>query len=136
MPNRVAIYRQRAAVRQKGCCCYCGLPVVPHHQLSQFASERGLSEARVKALQCTAEHLQARCEGGADSPSNISAACITCNLRRHRMRPALPPDKYRDLVQRQMVNGSWHKQSLTRSLPPSFSQNVPRGDEHCVEQGR
>lgn len=103
-------------MRQNGRCFYCGLPAVPAANLSHFARRNGLNLAQATALQCTAEHLHARCDGGEDAPLNIAAACATCNHRRHRMRPAPEPDRYRAIVQQQMANGVWHKHSLLRNL--------------------
>ena len=116
MSNRLIRYRQQALVRQHGRCCYCKLPTVLQRSLNGFASAHGLSEAGAKALQCTAEHLQARCDGGRDEANNIAAACFTCNQRRHRMNPAPTPDRYSQIVQRQMEHGVWHKRALLNAI--------------------
>ena len=116
MSNHLIRYRKQALIRQDGRCCYCKLPVVPQSNLNDFASVHGLSKANAKALQCTAEHLQARCDGGRDKANNIAAACITCNQRRHRMNPAPTPDRYRQIVQRQMERGIWHKRTLLNAI--------------------
>lgn len=123
MSTRLVRYRQQAFVRQNGRCIYCGLPVFPKKTLDNFALQHGLSETRARALQCTAEHLQARCDGGPDKKENIAAACMTCNQRRHRMKPAPAPDRYAKIVQWQMKKGAWHKQSLLRAI----SANALRG---------
>lgn len=123
MSNRLTRYRQLAIARQNGCCFYCGLPVVPKENLDNFALLHGLSTARAGALQCTAEHLQARCDGGPDKEENIAAACITCNQRRHRMKPAPAPDTYAKIVRGQMERGAWHKRALLRAI----STNPARG---------
>ena len=127
MSNNLARYRQQALVRQYGRCCYCKLPVVPQRNLNGFASAHGLTEARAKALQCTAEHLQARCDGGGDKANNMAAACITCNQRRHRMTPAPTPDRYRQIVQRQMEHGMWHKRALLNAICLINKQGSPQG---------
>lgn len=115
MPNRVALFRARAYQRQNCRCFYCGLPLVLGSDLSTFASRLGIDLSRAQALLCTAEHLKARCDGGADSETNIAAACITCNQRRHRMRPAPSSDAFRSIVQVQMQNGCWHRRALLRA---------------------
>ena len=116
MPNNCVRYRQIAVARQHGRCCYCGMPVVLQKNLEEFASAHGLSKARVIALQCTAEHLQARCDGGRNGANNVAAACITCNQRRHRMNPAPTHDRYLQIVQRQMERGVWHKRALLNAI--------------------
>lgn len=116
MPTNVVRYRNQAFARQNGRCCYGSLPVVPLRNLVAFASAHKLSEARAKALQCTAEHLQARCDGGRDNAVNIAAACITCNQRRHRLKPAPTPERYMQIVQRQMEHGVWHKRTVLNAV--------------------
>jgi len=60
-----------------------------HQQLLRRSdSGRGVNRARNRR---TAEHLEARCEGGADSTDNIVAACRFCNGRRHRAKVARNP---------------------------------------------
>ena len=127
MSNRLIRHRQQALVRQHGRCCYCKLPTLLKRNLNGFASAHGLSEARAKALQCTAEHLHARCDGGGDEASNIAAACITCNQRRHRMNPAPTPERYSQIVQWQMEHGNWHKRALLNAICLINQQGSPSG---------
>lgn len=115
MPSKIATLRERAYQRQNCRCCYCGLPMVLHSDLPSFADRLGIRPSGAQALLCTAEHLEARCDGGRDSQANIAAACVTCNQRRHRMRPAPTPDAYRAIVQVQMKNGCWHRRALIRA---------------------
>ncbi|MGH8464194.1 MAG: HNH endonuclease [Pseudomonas sp.] len=68
----------------------------------------GLRPKTATPLRCTAEHLQARCEGGGSGRENIAAACWSCNVRRHRLKNPPTPEAYRDLVQRRMANRKWH----------------------------
>lgn len=51
--------------------------------LELFARTLGLTLRQAQKLRATAEHLQARSDGGLDHPSNIVAACAHCNHRRH-----------------------------------------------------
>jgi hypothetical protein len=52
-------------------------------------------------------HLDARANGGSDSPGNIAAACLYCNLTRHRRKYPLPPEQYRHYVAKRMTKGGW-----------------------------
>ncbi|WP_369751531.1 HNH endonuclease [Acidovorax sp. CF316] len=64
----------------------------------------------VDHLQCTAEHLQDRQHGGADTARNVVAACAWCNRRRHegRTQSAPSPKRYRNEVLLAMAAGTWH----------------------------
>jgi hypothetical protein len=64
-----------------------------------FANTHRLTLAQVFLLQCTAEHLKARVDGGRNSKGNIVAACLLCNQSRHRSKEALDPAAYKDKVQ-------------------------------------
>ncbi|WP_436078222.1 HNH endonuclease [Acidovorax delafieldii] len=66
---------------------------------------------------CTAEHLQAKRDGGVDMPQNIVAACRYCNEARHAKYGGLTPRKFRREVQKQAVLGKWitHRVTLARS---------------------
>lgn len=88
--------RLRAFKSQNGNCFYCQLPMLPTAQEGP------------RALLCTAEHLLARCDGGRNSPKNIVAACRHCNSKRHARSKALPPELFKDYVQRRMAAGRWH----------------------------
>jgi hypothetical protein len=71
---------------------------------------------QTRHLRCTAEHLKARADGGSDRSDNIVAACIYCNLRRHRPRSPLSPPEYQAHVRRRMQQGKW----LAAVLPRDF----------------
>ena len=88
---------------QQGRCFYCGA-----RMWLRCSSELGLRPQSSRSLQCTAEHLIARQDGGTDSHENIVAACALCNKRRHRRPgPAPAPQAYKALVQRRVVSGRW-----------------------------
>jgi len=93
---------------QSGRCFYCGLPMWTDN-LEDFAATHGLSVAQARRLQCTGEHLQAYRDGGSSAPSNIVAACLWCNLQRHRRKHPPAPDQYKSLVQTRMRQGRWHE---------------------------
>lgn len=78
---------RRAACREQGgLCYYCLLPM---------------------RSDVTAEHLQARCDGGKDTRENIVAAHRLCNSRRHQLFPVEPPEAmaYANLVTLAKVAG-------------------------------
>ena len=110
-------FRLDAFRRQAGRCYYCTAPMW-HEDCRAFAREYNLPERVCRQLQCTAEHLHARSDGGPDSRDNIVAACRWCNLRRHKGRKAAPsPGAFKTLVRRRLSLGRWHcSQILERGL--------------------
>ncbi|XEG74013.1 HNH endonuclease [Pseudomonas sp. abacavir_1] len=74
----------------------------------QLAQEHCITPKQARAFRCTAEHLRARSDGGADVSANIAAVCSFCNSQRHRSSNPLPPDVYRAKVRRRMEKGDWH----------------------------
>jgi len=107
MTKSLAHPRATAYVRQSGRCFYCGLPMWSSDPL-EFASKHHITLAQAKSFQCTAEHLEARQDGGADPQSNIVAACWYCNQTRHRRKKDLSPNLYKQLVRKRMNQGRWH----------------------------
>lgn len=99
--------RRIAFLHQNARCWYCGLPMWEKNP-DAFSREHGFTSSRAKALQCTAEHLIARQDGGADSPSNIVAACRYCNGRRHARKFPLESESFRQHVQKRLQQGKWH----------------------------
>lgn len=85
--------RRLAAKRQGRHCYYCNRLMVSLPQ-----------------LRCTAEHLLARSEHGANSKSNIVAACKFCNAMRHRQFPNLIPAAYAEVVRSLVARNKWHEQ--------------------------
>ncbi|WP_414635381.1 HNH endonuclease [Azospira sp.] len=79
--------------------------------LAGFANSHNYSLAQARLLQCTAEHLRARQDGGKNSPGNIAAACWYCNTRRHKRVHQLRPEEFRQHVVKRMRNGRWHQLS-------------------------
>ncbi|WP_373322438.1 HNH endonuclease [Vogesella indigofera] len=73
-----------------------------------FAQSHSISPRSAKLLKATAEHLQARCDGGQDARQNIVAACHYCNQKRHHRKTPPSPNDYRELVQRRLAKGGWH----------------------------
>ena len=112
MPNRQTL-RAQAFHAQGGHCCYCEL--LMWLEAPEELRAPGLSPRTVRGLQCTAEHLVARQDGGRDKRQNIAAACQFCNARRHRRKHPPQPAAYQHLVRRRMSNGRWHPVSIHRA---------------------
>ena len=90
MPSTLKRIRTNAFLLQQGHCIYC------HKQmwlsdLADFAVEHKITVKQARHLQCTAEHLRARKDGGGNTASNIAAACLFCNVRRHKRKANLTP---------------------------------------------
>lgn len=102
--------RLKAFQQQQGRCWYCGLPMW-FHSPDELP---GLPSTLAKHVQCTAEHLTARCDGGADTADNIVAACARCNHTRHKLSVPPQPLQYKGIVQKSMANGHWHRQSVLK----------------------
>lgn len=81
--------RERAFKLQNGCCFYFG----------QRMNQSPITK-------CTAEHLQARCDGGRIA-GNIVAACLYCNNERHRVERPMAPKAWRAHVGKQVQKRSW-----------------------------
>lgn len=108
MAKSLSKYRSKAHQLQGGRCVYCGV-IMWTADCPAFAKHHGLTLRSARWLQCTAEHLHPRQEGGDDSPENIAAACRYCNLRRHAGRRKAPrPDEYRSLVRKRVLSKKWH----------------------------
>jgi hypothetical protein len=108
--NPLVKHRRSALARQGGMCFYCDLPFAP-------PPVEGSRPSRVvRSLLPTAEHLHARCDGGADVESNIVAAHALCNSRRHARKNPPPPEIFRALVQRRVAKGRWFDISARRVL--------------------
>ena len=108
MAKSLSKIRSKALQFQGGRCIYCGVPMWTD-DCATFARCHGLSLRIARRLQCTAEHLQARQDGGRDSSGNIAAACRLCNHRRHAQRKIAPtPEEYGALVRRRVASRRWH----------------------------
>lgn len=121
MGNSIQNARQKAFNKQAGHCFYCGLRMWQHSP-DELVNECGLSAAQAKRLQCTAEHLRARCNGGRNTLANIVAACAHCNHTRH-LHPNPPiPSVYREEVRARISRGKWHHPEVveltTAKAPP------------------
>ena len=106
MPKTIQTLRQRAFQHQGGTCCYCSAPMWQRSPEELPCKPPSLRAA--KQLQCTAEHLLARSDGGGHTEKNIAAACTRCNHGRHKRRRPLGPSEFRGHVLRRMETGRWH----------------------------
>ena len=107
MTQRLKTLKRKAAQRQNWCCYYCDMPMWDD-DLDQFVIRHRLTKRSAQTLKCTAEHLTAQCEGGKDRATNIVAACLICNRRRHQTSKPKAPDDYRRHIQRLIRKGKWH----------------------------
>jgi 5-methylcytosine-specific restriction endonuclease McrA len=84
--NRIPLLRRQASNRQGGFCYYCDV-----RMWLASPEELGLlkGSANARRLQCTAEHLVPRADGGRLSATNIVAACAHCNHTRHKQKRLL-----------------------------------------------
>lgn len=106
MASRTVKLRKFAFQLQSGRCFYCRLPMWEGDS-SCLPKANKLTTAQLAMLQCTAEHLQARCDGGANSTNNVVAAHKACNQRRHKcVNPPIPRD-YIKKVQVRVNKKKW-----------------------------
>jgi hypothetical protein len=115
MPTSIAKHRRAAFARQNGRCHYCDFPMWLEDP-SELSVTIALADRDAARLQCTAEHLVARQDGGGDGADNIVAACRFCNAARHPLSSPPAPAKYRHCVLRQLDAGGWHSKRLRRRL--------------------
>ncbi|ACC75207.1 HNH endonuclease [Paraburkholderia phymatum] len=109
MSSSSARIRTRAFIRQSGRCYYCRcLMWNDIIGLTAMAKNFALPLRQVRYLQCTAEHLNPRMNGGSNSHRNIVAACRTCNARRHRAKAPRDPISHQRHVQNRMRRKKWH----------------------------
>jgi len=87
---------------QHGRCFYCRQPM-----WLRSPAELGIPWRLAAPLQCTAEHLVARKDGGRDTRENIVAACRQCNQGRHRRKAEMTPGKFGQFVRQRQKQGRW-----------------------------
>jgi hypothetical protein len=126
MSKMITTGRRIAFSRQSARCYYCKLPMWLGHPGS-FPARYGLTPKEANFLQCTAEHLVARSDGGSDNPSNVVAACAHCNRKRHSRRKPLEPEALKRLVDRRIGQGRWHVATLHSKLASVAAPSKGRG---------
>lgn len=129
MANSIQKFRRHALSIQQGRCFYCDLPIWERDGKA-LLHRLGVPRKLARYLRCTAEHLQARQDGGRDIPENIVAACFWCNHQRHAggHGPAPCPETYRAKVRRHIERHEWHPViTLLRHSPwPSCRPSAAR----------
>ena len=112
MAKSLVRLRRAAFHRQGGRCHYCDV-LMWMDDGSSFARMYRLSVQQAALLQCTAEHLVARQDGGKDSADNIVAACLRCNRMRHQgWKTALPAERFVKHVRRMLSRKVWHRSQV------------------------
>lgn len=111
MPSKLCRLRTSAFHSQSGRCYYCGFPMW-EKDCNSYSQFHKISQPQAKLFKCTAEHLQARQDGGKDRPQNIVAACHWCNQKRHQRKLAPSPNEYRQMVQKRLRKGQWFCQLI------------------------
>lgn len=115
--------RLRSATKQNNRCFYCGLPMWHSANQSKFSQIYNLSDMHTWWLQCTAEHLIAKSDGGGNERSNIAAACRYCNEKRHQYRNPPTSKEYKKLVTGRIAKGKWFPESLLSRVRPTLMRH-------------
>ena len=118
MSKRLSRHRLTAFQRQNGRCFYCECPMWIENAKA-FARQHLLTLKQAKQLACTAEHLKAVQDGGADTADNIVAACRFCNDHRHRRKVAPSPELHQMRVKTRVAHRRWHTLSSHFGAPVS-----------------
>lgn len=107
--------RLLAFEKQEGRCYYCRVPMWLENK-REFAAKHRITKKLAKRLRCTAEHLNARKDGGKNNRENIAAACLYCNSTRHRASEALSPNEYRKHVRCHCRRHEWHPREFNHLM--------------------
>lgn len=114
-PKAIKNLRRQAAREQGWRCFYCELPMWDAAP-DEFIECYGLSPRLAKRFRCTAEHVEARCDGGKDVAPNIVAACLFCNATRHKAKHPLDAIKHVSVVRSRLAKGRWHPPQVVAAL--------------------
>ncbi|MCE2723588.1 MAG: HNH endonuclease [bacterium] len=119
MPSRKSLLAARsiAWLSQHRRCFYCQL-LTWLGDPQDFCQATGLTPKQARPLQCTAEHLEPKSNGGSNNPSNIVAACRYCNQLRHRYKRVPSPEAHKTKIRSQVARGKWHSKALLESCLP------------------
>ena len=113
MPNKLAKRRHQACLNQSHRCFYCKFEMWECDPKG-FATTHKISLRQAQFFKCTAEHLEARMDGGSDAPSNIVAACAFCNRTRHKIKNPPDPEEMRRYVEKRLAKGLWNASVFNR----------------------
>ena len=75
--NQIVRNRRASFQRQQGRCIYCRV-LMWCEDIKSYAARFRISLRAARPLQSTAEHLEAKRNGGRDDSANIAAACRRC----------------------------------------------------------
>ena len=112
MANKPLRRRRLSAFHLQDGRCYYWTVKMWTDDCRSFASRFAIPLRIAQPLQCTTEHLQARCNGGSDSASNIVAACWRCKHQQHSRKTPLGPEPYRRHVKNRLAKNRWHHQQV------------------------
>jgi len=115
MSQTLSKNRNKAFRHQEGRCFYCNAKMWLGSP-SDFVKRYKLSKGAAARFQCTAEHLTARQDGGGNALTNIVAACLFCNQKRHARAVPLPVQPYKQLVIGRLRRSRWHPMQFHRLL--------------------
>lgn len=115
MPTTLIKSRLKAFNLQQGRCIYCEWPMWLNDHES-FAKTLKITAKQTRLLQCTAEHLKAKQDGGKDVESNIVAACYYCNQKRHKCKSPKDPMSYKLYVIKRLKKGKWNFKMISCNL--------------------
>lgn len=107
MPTALTKSRLKAYIQQAGLCIYCEQPMWLT-DIDTFAKTYQISINQAQCFKCTAEHLEAKQDGGTNTENNIAAACNYCNQKRHKRKTPLDPIAYKKHVLKRLAKGLWH----------------------------
>jgi hypothetical protein len=93
------------AYKRQNCRCYYCNRLMWEGSPNRFTHENAIPASEVEQRRSTAEHLQARQDGGKNTRCNIVAACRECNHGRHagRADAAPEPDDFKQEVRSRMA---------------------------------
>lgn len=124
----LARLRKSAFKAQSGCCYYCHYPMWENDP-ELFARTNKIPLSEAWRLQSTAEHLEAKQDGGKNTRENIVAACRWCNSQRHINGQSPGPNTYQQVVRKKVSKERWHRPPLSRifrpRLPHPTSNHAP-----------
>ena len=125
MANKISRYRNTAAQSQNWRCFYCELPM--GGKGSPYAKA---VPSKMKHLLVTAEHLDARQDGGTDGQGNIVAAHTICNWRRHRRKIPMTPLKFVAYVRLRIEQNRWFgSYDLEQLIEAHGTRPRPKGQQ-------
>lgn len=75
---------------------------------SEVLKKYNVSIKNLVHFKCTGEHLIAHSEGGSAKQSNIVAACLFCNFKRHQRKKRPNDIQFQNYVMYRVKSGKWN----------------------------